>query len=255
MRALVRPGSASPIKGARKPRRTASPLCSRMQLRSGYLWLRAWPIADSPDCIGKAIQLSSHLARESIFQYWRELHLVDISKLPPSEVAGHFRNPAGSVGAAVGEFMNKNGEKVSLAAYAKLDASHGHEIVEIGVGNGAFAHHVLSLAPDINYSAVDISETMIEDAKLRNADLVQSGRASFVCASVEEMPFPKARLDRAVTVNSIYFWPNPLEALTMAGFPSGSSGLRSPPIDVSNRWRCCSFLRRSSISINFSMPS
>jgi len=138
---------------------------------------------------------------------------MDVSKLAPAELASHLGNPKGEVGLAVGEFMNRVNMKLSEDAYRRLDLQRGDNVLEIGVGNGLFIDSLLQLAPDTRYTGVDISETMLTSAAQANPALVENGRVSLKLASVDDMPLDDASIDRAVTVNCIYFWPDPAKAL------------------------------------------
>lgn len=138
---------------------------------------------------------------------------MDVSKLAPAELASHLGNPRGEVGLAVGEFMNRVNMKLSEDAYRRLDLQRGDNVLEIGVGNGLFIDSLLQLAPDTRYTGVDISETMLTSAAQANPALVENGRVSLKLASVDDMPLDDASIDRAVTVNCIYFWPDPAKAL------------------------------------------
>jgi SAM-dependent methyltransferase len=138
---------------------------------------------------------------------------MDVSKLAPAELASHLGNPRGEVGLAVGEFMNRVNMKLSEDAYRRLDLQSGDHVLEIGVGNGLFINSLLQLAPNTRYIGVDISETMLSSAAEANPSLVESGRVSLKLASVDDMPLDDASVDRAVTVNCIYFWPDPAKAL------------------------------------------
>ena len=138
---------------------------------------------------------------------------MDVSKLAPAELASHLGNPRGEVGLAVGEFMNRVNMKLSEDAYRRLDLQRGDHVLEIGVGNGLFIDSLLQLAPDTRYTGVDISETMLTSAAQANPALVENGRVSLKLASVDDMPLDDASIDRAVTVNCIYFWPDPAKAL------------------------------------------
>src|SRR6202035_4772330 len=48
--------------------------------------------------------------------------------------------------------------------------------------------------------------------KAFNTDLIDAGRARFHLASVEQMPLAHCSFDRALTINTIYFWPDPVRA-------------------------------------------
>jgi SAM-dependent methyltransferase len=138
---------------------------------------------------------------------------MDVSKLAPAELASHLGNPRGEVGLAVAEFMNRVNMKLSEDAYRRLDLQAQDHVLEIGVGNGLFIDSLLRLAPELRYTGVDISDTMLTAAAKANPSSVESGQVSLKLASVDEMPLPDASIDRAVTVNCIYFWPDPASAL------------------------------------------
>ena len=138
---------------------------------------------------------------------------MDVSKLAPAELASHLGNPQGEVGLAVGEFMNRLNLKLSDDAYGRLGLKAGNHVLEVGVGNGLFIESLLNRAPQTRYTGVDISETMLAASAKANKASVESGRVKFNLASVDDMPLDDASMDCAVTVNCIYFWPEPLKAL------------------------------------------
>jgi hypothetical protein len=154
---------------------------------------------------------------------------MDVSKLAPAELASHLGNPKGEVGLAVGEFMNRVNMKLSEDAYRRLDLQSGDHVLEIGVGNGLFIDSLLNLAPDTRYTGVDISETMLNSAAQANPSLVENGRVSLRLASVDDMPLDDASVDRAVTVNCIYFWPRS----ETGGMPRRGSDFTGNGSDVS----------------------
>ena len=54
---------------------------------------------------------------------------------------------------------------------------------------------------------------MVSEAEAFNEELIKAGRATFRLASVEAIPFATDAFDRALAVNTIYFWPDPFHAL------------------------------------------
>jgi ubiquinone/menaquinone biosynthesis C-methylase UbiE len=76
---------------------------------------------------------------------------------------------------------------------------------------------VLALVKDGHYAGIDISPTMVEEAKRFSAEFLTSGRAEFHCAAAERTPFPDAMFDRAFSIGVIHFWPEPVVALSCAG--------------------------------------
>jgi ubiquinone/menaquinone biosynthesis C-methylase UbiE len=139
--------------------------------------------------------------------------MVDLSKLDPATTARHLGNPEGEIGVAIGNQMNKTNGALNAAVFDRLAPRAGESILEIGFGNGKLVPLLLALAADLTYTGVDISATMAAEAEKFNRSLVDAGRVRFRIASVDAIPFPADTFDRALTVNTIYFWPEPLRGL------------------------------------------
>jgi ubiquinone/menaquinone biosynthesis C-methylase UbiE len=60
---------------------------------------------------------------------------------------------------------------------------------------------------------VDMSDTMVHEARENNRALIDEGRVKLRLATVDRLPFPNAAFDRALIVNTIYFWPDQLSGL------------------------------------------
>jgi SAM-dependent methyltransferase len=134
---------------------------------------------------------------------------MNTDQLTAAEVASHLGNPEGALGRVVGEWMAKNNALICKKAYARLQVNHGDRVLEIGPGNGALVGHVVTNDNDVTYVGIDISQTMVDAAREYNSEMVAKDRVDFVLASAESIPFPSDSFDRAVTVNSIYFWNAP----------------------------------------------
>ena len=84
------------------------------------------------------------------------------------------------------------------------------------------------MAPGLTYTGVEVSLTMVREARKANRALEEEGRVKFYLTAVDRLPFPDATFDRAVSVNSIYFWQDQLSGLTRN--PQGASqGWKSGP--------------------------
>jgi ubiquinone/menaquinone biosynthesis C-methylase UbiE len=98
-------------------------------------------------------------------------------------------------------------------ALERLAARAGDRLFEVGFGNGKLVPRLLALAHEAIYAGIDFSETMVAEAKAFNKALIEAGRASFRLAPVDAIPFADGSFDRAMTLNTIYFWPEPIRAL------------------------------------------
>ena len=139
--------------------------------------------------------------------------MVDLTKLDLAVLARQLGNPEGEIGRAVGDYMSRHNAGVSAAAWRRLDLKPGARVLEVGFGNGELIPALLALAPELAYTGIDISETMMAEATAFNRALLEARRIELKLVSVEAMPFPAGAFDRAVSVNTIYFWPDPDRAL------------------------------------------
>ena len=152
--------------------------------------------------------------------------MIDLTKLAPAELARHLGNPDGEVGLAVGLRINNTNGNITGETYRRLGLAPGMDVLEIGFANGHLLPDLLGHAPDMRYVGIDISPTMVEEARQFNAALVASGQAVFHLASAERMPLDDASIDRVFAVNVIYFWPDavaPLREIRRVLRPSGFS--------------------------------
>ena len=139
--------------------------------------------------------------------------MVDLTKLDRPTTARHLGKPEGEIGLALADSMSERNWPVYQAALKRLDPRPGNRLFEVGFGDGKLVPQLLALAVDLTYAGIDYSETMVGEAEAFNRHLIESGKASFGLASVEAVPFADESFDRALTVNTIYFWADPIRSL------------------------------------------
>lgn len=155
---------------------------------------------------------------------------IDLTKLPDTELARHLGNPTGEVGVAVGLRINRINGNITTETYRRLGLGAGMSVLEIGHANGRLLPELLDLAPGLLYRGIDISPTMVEEARSFNASAVAAGQATFEVAAAELIPLGDASIDRVFAVNVIYFWPDavaPLREIRRVLRPSGFSLIAS----------------------------
>ena len=81
-----------------------------------------------------------------------------------------------------------------------LDILRDDRVLEIGCGHGVAATLVCERLEGGHLTAVDRSEKMIEAAKLRNAAYVETGRAEFLVADLEDLDLGGRRFDKIFAV-------------------------------------------------------
>lgn len=131
----------------------------------------------------------------------------------PIREARQLGNPEGEVGVELGLRLNKVNNKITDHVYARLGLDAGMNVLEIGFGNGRLLPDLLRQNDGLKYTGIDISHTMVDEARQFNAAEVASGQAAFYLASAQHIPSDAARFDRVFAVNVIYFWADPLRPL------------------------------------------
>ncbi len=142
--------------------------------------------------------------RENLAIVWKD------KPLPPEPdweaVAAQLRNPSGESGVKTGINMNHANIGMITKAFELLDLSGGHQVLELGPGNGAHLTEVMKKWPGLCYTGVDISETMIQEASERCKGL---NNVAFLMTDGKTLPFGDQAFDRIVTLNTLYFWEDP----------------------------------------------
>ncbi len=123
--------------------------------------------------------------------------------------AGQLAHPEGWFGRRwIVPLLNKGNRAMMDAALKALDAKPGERIADIGFGGGYAIDQLLPLVRPETVVGVEVSETMVDLGVERWGDDVE-----LYLAGVTAMPLTTASLDGALSVNTIYFWSDPVAAL------------------------------------------
>ncbi len=129
------------------------------------------------------------------------------------KIARQLALPTGSLGVEVALGMNRLNKFINETTYDLLEVSDSDKVLEIGLGNGEYIKNILNYGHDIFFTGIDISGTMIREAKQKNDEFIKAGFVDLILASIENMPFWEETFNKICTVNTIYFWNNPYDAL------------------------------------------
>jgi SAM-dependent methyltransferase len=114
--------------------------------------------------------------------------------------------PSGRAGRVVAALMNRGNRGLNDRAIALLDVRPGHRVLDLGFGGG------LTFAPLLAAGAtvvgVDRAADMVRAARGRHEDDVAAGRLALHAGDVLALPLEDASVDRVITVNTVYFWPD-----------------------------------------------
>jgi ubiquinone/menaquinone biosynthesis C-methylase UbiE len=94
-----------------------------------------------------------------------------------------------------------------------LEIGSTDRVLEVGYGPGLGIERSATLAREGFVAGVDVSEVMGSQARRRNHRAVREGRVELFVGEAGALPFPDRSFDRALSVNSLRFWPSPKAGL------------------------------------------
>lgn len=124
--------------------------------------------------------------------------------------AGH---PRGLVGRLLGQLMTWHNAQDNRWTLDLLELAAGDRLLEIGFGPGMAVELACRARPDVSVAGIDHSAEMLRAANARNRRCIEAGRVRLELGSVDALPYGDASFDKALAVNSIYFWNDPVTAL------------------------------------------
>lgn len=135
------------------------------------------------------------------------------SEIELQEIESQLRCPSGQKGVEIGEMMNETNIGMTLETIKNLNIQDKSNVLEIGHGNCGHLTKLLNQAKNITYYGLEISETMCEESKKNNSKLTKTNKIDFRLYDGNSIPFPDNSFDRIMTVNTLYFWENPVKFL------------------------------------------
>lgn len=126
-------------------------------------------------------------------------------------LAQNLAHPEGEKGIEIGEMMNATNIGMTLESIKAMLIEDNEHILEIGHGNAGHVKSILNRAQNIRYTGIDISGTMHNEAKKMN-ELFRD-QTDFVLYDGEKLPFEDKTFDKIFTVNTVYFWKQPVDYL------------------------------------------
>jgi ubiquinone/menaquinone biosynthesis C-methylase UbiE len=123
-----------------------------------------------------------------------------------------FCLPQGMLGRVGGRLMSlDHGLPAWVLDLLEVDPSDS--VLEVASGPGVGLELAAARAHQGRVVGVDPSETMLEMAHRRNRARIELGRVELRLGSVDKLPFDDATFDKAMTMNSLHLWPDPVAGL------------------------------------------
>jgi len=124
-------------------------------------------------------------------------------------IAAQLRTPSGDFANKIADAMDEANERLFDLTFQSMDVQDGQEILEIGFGSGKFVPRLLAAAGNLSLKGLELSEEMVELAKVNNPDAVASGAFEPVAGSSDNMPFQDDSFDKVYCNMVIFFWDDP----------------------------------------------
>ncbi len=124
-------------------------------------------------------------------------------------LAAQLRCPQGEMGIETGLNMNMSNQAMISETLNLLQLPANADVLELGPGNAQHLEALLEQYKTRSYHGLEISQTMCDQAAKRNEHLDHPG-IQFSCYDGLRLPFENESFDTVFTINTIYFWEQPL---------------------------------------------
>ena len=125
-------------------------------------------------------------------------------------LAGQFARPSGRLGRfVIGPWLDRISRAMNALVLDRLEVRPEDDVLEVGFGGGSLLAALLKQTSG-QVVGVDLSRVMVDRARRR---FPNQPRLRLIEASAEALPLPARSVDRACSVNSLYFWPDPKAAM------------------------------------------
>jgi ubiquinone/menaquinone biosynthesis C-methylase UbiE len=124
-----------------------------------------------------------------------------------------FGRPQGVLGRLGGITMARMNRNLAGRTIALLDVQPHDRVLEIGFGPGVGIELLSGVVSSGHVAGVDVSEEMVEQARIRNVEAIQRGKVELRRGSVEALPFAPEMFDKAMAINAMQVWPDAVAGL------------------------------------------
>lgn len=122
-----------------------------------------------------------------------------------AQLARQLGHPAGIAGRLLAKGLNRGNRRTIEAAVQALPSGAGMAIADLGFGGGLGLRLLLDRPGAPTVHGVELSSTMIKQARAAFADDLAAGRLYIHHSSITALPLADSSLDGMITVNTIYF--------------------------------------------------
>ena len=126
---------------------------------------------------------------------------------------GHPENPHGNAGFEMLKGMNEHHSPVTEWALGFFNILPRNIVLDIGCGGGAAIKKIADTTDAEVIYGIDHSDVSVELSTTNNQSYIKCGKVKISKNNVEALSFENEKFDRIITVESFYFWPDPVKCL------------------------------------------
>lgn len=149
-------------------------------------------------------------------------------------LARQFARPNGLAGRwLIAPWLNRIARAMNRLVLAQLELGPHDDVLEVGFGGGALLQAIRAATDGAVYG-VDVSETAVARARRHMPEQVKVFEAS-----VEALPLDDDSVDKACSVNNLYFWPEAaagMAELARVVRPGGRLAVAFEPPEELRKW-------------------
>ena len=125
-------------------------------------------------------------------------------------IVGQFKKPHGYFGRIAGWIManRRSNRERNYWTVDLLDIQPGDRVFEIGCGPGIALEACLARTGNGHVVGLDYSQTMLDQARTRNAEANREGRLDLQLGSFEDMPITGGSFNKICSANVVQFFPD-----------------------------------------------
>lgn len=129
-------------------------------------------------------------------------------------LGGQHGCPTGLGGWIISKRMVRQHEPETLWTLSLLEIRQVDSVLEIGFGAGRAIELIAEQVTKGHVAGIDLSGAMVQAASRHNAHAVRSGQVTLQQGDVTSLPFADQHFDKIMSIHSLYFWPDPVRAIT-----------------------------------------
>lgn len=128
-------------------------------------------------------------------------------------IDGQYRRPSGLVGQLIGERMAQQHRSENEWTVSLLNLQPEDRVLEIGFGPGIAIQLLAKQLPRGYVAGIDFSTEMLSLASKRNREAIKAGGVTLRCGEAASLPLASESFDKALSIHTLYFLREPIEAL------------------------------------------